>query len=72
MSVVRIERVAEPVEDLPHLVGRQQVEDHEHVGLLGELVAVRRIALGLEDPVEPLDVAVALLVVEPVELLEAS
>jgi hypothetical protein len=59
------------VEDHPDLRRRQQVEDHQHVGLLGHLVAVRRVALRLQDPVEPLDVAVALLVVEPVELLEA-
>ena len=38
---------------------------------LESLVAVRRIALGLEDPVEPLDVAVPLPVVDPVELREA-
>ena len=37
---------------------------------LESLVAVRRIPFGLEDPVEPLEVAVPLRVVEPVELHE--
>ena len=52
--------VSEPLEQLGELVGREQVEEHHHVGLLGELVAVRAVALGLEDAIEALDVAVLL------------
>ena len=66
----RISGVAEPVEQLVQLVRGQQVEQHEHVGLLGDLVAVGGVALRLQDAVEPGDVAVALDVVDPVELLE--
>ena len=51
--------VAEAVEQLAQLVGGQQVEQHQHVGLLGDLVVVDGVALGLEDAVEPADVAVA-------------
>ena len=52
------EAIAEPVEQLTQLVGRQQVEQHQRVGLLGRLVAVDVVVLGLQDAVQPLDVAV--------------
>ena len=65
-----VEGVAEPREQLRQLVHGEEVEEHEHVRLLARLVAVGRVALVLEDPVEALDVAVARRVAVPVELLE--
>ena len=65
-----VPRIAEPVEELVQLVGGQQVEEHEDVRLLGQLVAVGGVALCLKDAVEAADVAVPLGVVGPVELLE--
>ena len=65
-----VEGVAEPREQLRQLVHGEEVEEHEHVRLLGHLVAVGRVALLLEDPVEALDVAVARRVAVPIELLE--
>ena len=52
------EAIAEPVEQLAQLGRRQQVEQHERVGLLGRLVAVDVVVLRLQDAVQPLDVAV--------------
>jgi hypothetical protein len=62
--------VSEPFENLGQALVGEQIEEHEHVGLLGDLVAVRRVPLGVEDPVEPLDVAVLLAIAVPVELLQ--
>ena len=52
--------VAQPREQPRDLVGREEEEQQHRVGLLGELVAVRIVALGAQDPVEALDVAVVL------------
>ena len=70
-AVSGAELVAEPLEQIARssLVG-EQVEQHHRVGLLGQLVAVGIVALGPQDPVEPLDVAVPRPVGVPVELLE--
>jgi hypothetical protein len=57
-------------EQLTELRRRQQIEQHEDVGLLRRLVAVHAVVLALEDAVEPLDVAVPLTQTLPVELLE--
>ena len=62
--------VAEPLEQTPQLVVGEQVEQHDRVGLLGQLVAVGIVSLGAQDPVEPLDVAVLRPVGVPVELRE--
>src|ERR671910_14079 len=62
--------VAEPLEDLLKLSLREQEEQQHGVGLLCQLVAVGVVALGAQDPVEPLDVAVLGAVGVPVELLE--
>ena len=67
---VVLERVAEPGEELPQLVRGEQVEEHQHVRLLRGLVPVRAVPLGLEDPVQPLDVPVPRPVALPVELLQ--
>ena len=66
------ELVAEPGEDAAQLVVAEQEEQHHRVGLLGQLVAVRGVALGLEDPVEALDVAVLRAVGVPVQFLEVG
>jgi hypothetical protein len=55
------------LEQLLQLLGREQVEQHQNVGLLRGLVPVRRVALGLEQPVQALDVAIARLERLPVE-----
>src|SRR5690606_25874565 len=62
--------IAEAPEEREELLDGEQIEQHRHVGLLGDLELVGRAALGLEDPVEALDAAVALPVALPVELLE--
>ena len=62
--------VAQPLEQPPQLIGREQEEQHHRVGLLGELVAVRVVALGAQDPVQPLDVPVLRSVGVPVEFFE--
>ncbi len=67
---VRRPVVAEELEQPADLLGREEEEQQHGVGLLGELVAVRVVALGAQDPVEALNVAVALAVAVPVELLE--
>src|SRR3984893_10054498 len=67
---VRAVAVAQPLEQPPQLVVREQWEQHPRVSRLGELVAVGVIALGTQDPVEPLDVPVLGAVGVPVELLE--
>ncbi len=66
----RLQRIAEIGKQLSQLVGRQQVEEHEDIGLFGGLVGVDRTSLSLQDPVEALDVAVPLSVGLPVELLK--
>ena len=69
---LRRQRVAEAPEQLAQLVGGQQVEQHQHVGLLGDLVVIHRAAFGLEDPVEPLDVTVASAIFLPVDLRQVA
>ncbi len=62
--------VAQVAQQLPQLVAGQQEQQHQYVGLLGQLVPVGAVALGLEYPVQPLDVAVPGPVALPVELLQ--
>src|SRR5690606_41564207 len=50
------------------LIRREKVEEHEHVGLLGKLVAVRVVPFRFQDPVQALDVAVTGSVARPIEL----
>jgi hypothetical protein len=63
--------VAEALEQAPEGAGREEVEHHHDVGLLGDLVAVGFIALGAQDAVEALDVPVTRPVGVPVELQAA-
>ncbi len=65
-----IEGVAQAVEQAGELLGGQQVEEHQHVGLLRSLVAVGGVALRLQNAVETMDIAVLLLVPLPVEFLQ--
>jgi hypothetical protein len=67
---VRRQLVPETFEQLAELVGRQEVEQHQHVSLLRDLVAVGSVLLGLEDAIQSVDVAVPGVVVLPVELAE--
>jgi hypothetical protein len=62
--------VAEAGEQVAQLLGGQQVEQHEDVGLLADLVAVRCVPFGGEDEVEPADVAVAVGVAGEIEGLQ--
>jgi len=62
--------VAEIPEQLLELVAREQEQQHQDVGLLGQLVAVRAVALRLQQSIQPLDVAVLLPVALPVELAQ--
>ncbi|CKO48774.1 Uncharacterised protein [Mycobacterium tuberculosis] len=61
------EAVAKPGQQADQLVGRQQVEQHQRVGLLGRLVVVHAVALGFQDPVESLDVSVSVPIVIPIQ-----
>ena len=65
---LRLERIPQTLEHGGELLGGEQVEQHQHIGLLGGLVPIRRVAFGLEDAVQAMDVAVALTVAGPVEL----
>ncbi len=56
---VAVERIAQTREQLAQLLGGKQIEQHQHVGLLRKLVAVRAVILRFEDELEALDVAVA-------------
>src|SRR5690606_28111956 len=69
-NAVARERIAKALEQRSQLFGGEQEEQHQHVGLLADLVLVRAVALGLEDAVEALDVAVLGSIPQPVELLE--
>ena len=62
--------VAELREQPAQLVLREQEEQHHRVRLLAQAVAVGIVALGPQDPVEPLDVAVLRAVAIPVEFLQ--
>ena len=55
---------------VPQPVAGEQEQQHQDVGLLGELVPVSAVAFGLEHPVQPLDVPVPGPVALPVELLQ--
>lgn len=62
-----VEPVSETVEQGPQLGRVEEIAEHECVGLLGRLIAVDRVPLGLQDPVEPTDVAVSGAVGLPVQ-----
>jgi hypothetical protein len=58
------------LEQPAQLLGREEVEKHQDVGLLGDLVAIGRVVLGFQHPVEPLDAVVSLPVSLRIELLQ--
>ena len=62
------EWVAEVPQHSQQLLRTQQVDQHQYVGLLGEPVTVRGVALGFENEVQPADVAVGGAVAVPVQL----
>src|SRR5690625_36275 len=64
--------VAEALEHVQQPVGSQEVDEHEDVGLFGELVPVGGVAFGLQDQVQAPDVAVGAPVVVPVQLGEVD
>ena len=72
LNAVAVDLVAEAFEDRLQFVVREQVEQHQDVGLFRQLVAIRRIALGLENTIESLDVGVLLGVPDPIKLFEIS
>ena len=67
-NLFRGEPIAQPGEQLPQFVGGEQVEQHQHVGLFGGLVAVDVVVVRLQDAVQALDVAVPLAQSGPVQL----
>lgn len=69
---VVVEAVAEPGEEGDEFVRREEVAEHEDVGLLGGPVVVDAVPLGLQDPVQPADVAVAGAVGLPVEFVQVA
>src|SRR3712207_6465545 len=70
LSHVRRVLVAKPLKEPPELLLGEQEEQHQGIGLLGELIAVGCVSFGPEDAVESLDVAVLCAVGLPVQLLE--
>ena len=68
---VVVEVVAQALEQGLHLGRGQQVEQHQHVGLFGDLIPVGAVVLGLQDAVEAVDVAVFLPVAVPVECAQS-
>ena len=70
LDLLPVDRGSPAGQQLAQLVAREQEQQHEHVGLLGQPCSGWAVALGLEHPVQPLDVAVALPVAVPVELLQ--
>src|SRR5690606_16496845 len=54
------EGIAEAAEEGPEFDGREQVEEHQRIGLFRGLVVIYAVPFRLEDPVEALDVAVFL------------
>lgn len=67
-----VEAVAQPREEGDEFVRREEVAEHEDVGLFGGLVAVDAVALRLQDPVKAADVPVAGAVAVPVEFGEVG
>ena len=63
-----VERIAQTREQRAQLLGGKQIKQHQHVGLLRQLVAVRAVILRLEDEIEALDIAVPGAVVFPIQL----
>ena len=68
---VVVQAVAQAPEQSLHLGRGQQVEQHQHVGLFGDLIPVGAVVLGLQDAVEAVDVAVFLAVAVPVEYAQS-
>ena len=62
--------IAQPLEDFPELVFAEKEEEEHRVRLLGELVTVRVVTGRLQDPVQPLDVAVLSAISLPVQFLQ--
>src|ERR1700730_7371147 len=62
--------IAQPLEDLPELVFAEKEEEEHRVRLLGELVTVWLVTGRLQDPVQPLDVAVLSAISLPVQFLQ--
>src|SRR5438105_14553796 len=62
--------IAQPLEELPELVFAEKEEEEHRVRLLGELVTVWVVTGRLQDPVQPLDVAVLPAISLPVKFLQ--
>ena len=62
------ERIVQAGEQLAELLGGKQIKQHQHVGLLRQLVAVCAVILRFENQFEALDVAVPHAVALPIQL----
>src|SRR5271156_4938089 len=62
--------VAESAEQAQQLFRRQQVEQHQRIGLLGRLVIIHTVVFGFQDAVESLNVSVPLAIVLPIQFRE--
>jgi hypothetical protein len=69
-NLLRRQAVAEPAEQAQQLLRRQQVEQHERIGLLGRLVVVHAVVFGFQDAIESLDVPVSLPVALPIQFVQ--
>ena len=68
-NAVRLERIAQPVEQGTHVLRGEQIKEHQHVGLFGEFVTIRGIPFGFQNTVQPVNVPVLLPVALPLEFL---
>ena len=51
LDQVLIDRITEPLDHAVQNVGREQMQQHQPVGLLGQLIAIRGVAALFEHPV---------------------
>ena len=65
-----LERVAEAGKQRTQLLGGKEIEQHQHVRLLRELVAVCAVVLRFENQIQALNVAITDAVGFPIELRE--
>ena len=67
---VVIERVAKLLEKKQQLPCRKEMEQHQHIGLLGNLVSIRRIPFGFQQAIKTVNFHVFLTKTLPIEFLE--
>jgi hypothetical protein len=62
--------IAQLLEYGPQLIGGEEIEQHQDICLFGDFMSIWGVLFGLENAVEPLDIAVFLSIAFPIELFE--